>query len=160
MCELAWLPHLLSLSSQDKAENQGWIRRLEEVSDECSSGVVRVVPSPYLMCVLCVQRIADRRRQLESPSSITDEWRRDLQDEVQSSELSIQFYKDSIADDEKKIEEHEAAIASKMEQQGEPSMLPCQPLPGLPVAMPTKYFCQAAAVSMPTQLPCQLCCHG
>ena len=102
----------LSLSSQSKAVYQRWVREREEVSDECSSGVVRVVPSPHLMCVLCVQLLADYQSQLESPS-ITAEERRRLQDQVQEHESYIRDYKDSIAHYEKKIEEHEAAIASK-----------------------------------------------
>ena len=71
MCELAWLSHL-SHSSQGKAGQQRWIVLCEEVSDECSSGVVRVVPSPYLICVLCVQLIAGPQREMELPST-TDE---------------------------------------------------------------------------------------
>ena len=44
------------------------MREREEVSDECSSGVVRVVPSPHQMCVLCVQWLAGYKRELESLS--------------------------------------------------------------------------------------------
>ena len=46
----------LSHSSQYKAVNQGWIEDLEQVSDECSSGVMRAwhvaqsIPSVCSMC--------------------------------------------------------------------------------------------------------------
>ena len=59
VCVLALL-HLLSLSSQEKAKYQRGIKGWEEVSDECSSGMMRVVHVAhlYLVCVLCVQYIA------------------------------------------------------------------------------------------------------
>jgi len=146
----------LSLSSQDKAVYQREMRRREEVSDECSSGVVRVVPSPHLMCVLCVQELADCQSQLESPSITAEErWR--LQDEVQEYESHILTYKAGIAHCEKKIEEHEAAIASKTEKQGEPRarrhdnrcqayQLPCQPS----VLVPGRCCCRDNSVAMVT----------
>ena len=46
----------LSHSSQDKAENQGKIEYWQGVSDECSSGVVRVVQEAQSIpgvCSLC-----------------------------------------------------------------------------------------------------------
>ena len=54
----AHLSHLLSLSSQLKAGRQDAVRRREEVSDECSSGVVRVVQEApgHTWCVFSVCR--------------------------------------------------------------------------------------------------------
>ena len=55
VCVLALL-HLLSLSSQEKARCQRWIKRYEGVSDECSSGMMRVVHVAYSIpgvCSLC-----------------------------------------------------------------------------------------------------------
>ena len=46
----------LSHSSQDKAEKQGLIERNQAVSDECGSGVVRVVQEAQSIpgvCSLC-----------------------------------------------------------------------------------------------------------
>ena len=46
----------LSHSSQDKAEKQGWIHYEQGVSDECGSGVVRVVQEAQSIpgvCSLC-----------------------------------------------------------------------------------------------------------
>ena len=46
----------LSHSSQDKAEEQGWIEYWQGVSDECGSGVVRVVQEAQSIpgvCSLC-----------------------------------------------------------------------------------------------------------
>ena len=57
-----WLPlmcvlsHLLSHSSQDKAVAQRMIEARQQVSDECSSGVVRVVHEAHSIpgvCSLC-----------------------------------------------------------------------------------------------------------
>ena len=53
MCVLS---HLLSHSSQDKAWAQEWIEAYQHVSDECSSGVVRVVHEAHSIpgvCSLC-----------------------------------------------------------------------------------------------------------
>ena len=55
VCVLALL-HLLSLSSQEKAECQRGIKDKEEVSDECSSGMMRVVHVAHSIpgvCSLC-----------------------------------------------------------------------------------------------------------
>ena len=55
VCVLALL-HLLSLSSQEKAECQEWIKDWEEVSDEYSSGMMRVVHVAHSIpgvCSLC-----------------------------------------------------------------------------------------------------------
>ena len=55
VCVLALL-HLLSLSSQVKAEYQREIKYWEGVSDECSSGMMRVVHVAYSIpgvCSLC-----------------------------------------------------------------------------------------------------------
>ena len=57
VCVLALL-HLLSLSSQEKARCQRQIKYLEEVSDECSSGMMRVVHVAYSIpgvCSLCAE---------------------------------------------------------------------------------------------------------
>ena len=46
----------LSHSSQDKARRQRWIEEFQEVSDECGSGVVRVVQEAQSIpgvCSLC-----------------------------------------------------------------------------------------------------------
>ena len=46
----------LSHSSQDKAEKQRWIQLEQKVSDECGSGVVRVVQEAQSIpgvCSLC-----------------------------------------------------------------------------------------------------------
>ena len=46
----------LSHSSQNKAERQRWIHRRQVVSDECGSGVVRVVQEAQSIpgvCSLC-----------------------------------------------------------------------------------------------------------
>ena len=46
----------LSHSSQDKAGKQRWIQHYQEVSDECGSGVVRVVQEAQSIpgvCSLC-----------------------------------------------------------------------------------------------------------
>ena len=56
VCVLALL-HLLSLSSQKKAVYQRWIKNYEGVSDECSSGMMRVVHVAHSIpgvCSLCV----------------------------------------------------------------------------------------------------------
>ena len=53
MCVLS---HLLSHSSQSKAQAQGRIEFYQQVSDECSSGVVRVVHEAHSIpgvCSLC-----------------------------------------------------------------------------------------------------------
>ena len=55
VCVLALL-HLLSLFSQEKARRQREIKGLEAVSDECSSGMMRVVHVAYSIpgvCSLC-----------------------------------------------------------------------------------------------------------
>ena len=59
VCESSWLPHL-SHSSQDKAERQGVIRRWQEVSDECGSGVVRVVQEAQSIPGVCSLCAVDR----------------------------------------------------------------------------------------------------
>ena len=55
VCVLVLL-HLLSLSSQEKARCQRMIKTYEEVSDECSSGMMRVVHVAHSIpgvCSLC-----------------------------------------------------------------------------------------------------------
>ena len=55
VCVLALL-HLLSLSSQVKSGYQRGIKYYEEVSDECSSGMMRVVHVAHSIpgvCSLC-----------------------------------------------------------------------------------------------------------
>ena len=88
----------LSHSSQNKAWSQGEIEYYQGVSDECGSGVVRVVQehSPYLLCVLCVQRIGKCQRELQDPS--TDEWRRpELEFQVKSNKSAIQQHNAAIS---------------------------------------------------------------
>ena len=65
----------LSHSSQVKEYNQKYIKRNEEVSDECSSGVMRVGHVDHSIpgvCVLCVQRIAGLQRELLDPSTTSE----------------------------------------------------------------------------------------
>ena len=54
--ELSWLSHLLSHFSQQKAASQSDLEYWQEVSDECSSGVVRWCMRPRPLpgvCYLC-----------------------------------------------------------------------------------------------------------
>ena len=93
VCVLALL-HLLSLSSQEKAEWQRGIKACEVVSDECSSGVMRVVHVAhlYLVCVLCVQLIAGGQSEIEDPNTREEE-REVLKYSIQLWENNIQHYK-------------------------------------------------------------------
>ena len=50
----------LSHSSQEKAEQQGRIEDFQEVSDECSSGVVRVVQEAQSIPGVCSLCAGDR----------------------------------------------------------------------------------------------------
>ena len=73
------------------------------------------------MCVLCVQRIAGNRRELQDPST-GDGRRTKLERSVQRNERYIQRFKDEIVSIESEIEEKEMAISSSLEKQGEPSV--------------------------------------
>ena len=55
VCVLSWPPHLLSPSSQEKAVCENQIKYYEEVSAECSSGVVR--DAFHTQCVSSVCRV-------------------------------------------------------------------------------------------------------
>ena len=52
---------------------------------------------PYLVCVLCVQVIADCQSELAQPS-ITEQHRAELEEEVRDYEDKIQHYKQLIAE--------------------------------------------------------------
>ena len=60
----------LSHSSQDKAGKQGWIQRLQGVSDECDSGVVRVVQEAQSIPGVCSLCAADRDVSEVAPGSL------------------------------------------------------------------------------------------
>ena len=51
---------------------------------------------PYLVCVLCVQRIAIYQSELAQPS-ITEEYRAELEEAVRDCEDEMQHYKQRIA---------------------------------------------------------------
>ena len=59
-------------------------------------------PSPYLVCVPCVQEIAGWQKSINDPS--TDESERErLKGRVEDNKRSIQYYKQSINDYDKEI---------------------------------------------------------
>ena len=60
----------LSHSSQDKAESQGMIQLNQEVSDECGSGVVRVVPEAQSIPGVCSLCAVDREVSEGAPGSL------------------------------------------------------------------------------------------
>ena len=107
VCVLALL-HLLSLSSQEKAEYQRRIKHYEEVSDECSSGMMRVVHVAhlYLVCVLCVQSIARYQSGIEDPNTREEE-REELKYNIQLWENNIQHYKLKLSTRETEIKQIE-----------------------------------------------------
>ena len=82
MCELSWLSHL-SHFSQLKALSQTMIEYNQKVSDE------------YLVCVICVQGIADPQ-ELQQDTFTRVEEREELGREVQNYESYIQTYKQAI----------------------------------------------------------------
>ena len=60
----------LSHSSQDKAERQRQIQRSQEVSDECGSGVVRVVQEAQSIPGVCSLCAGDRGVSEAAPVSL------------------------------------------------------------------------------------------
>ena len=60
----------LSHSSQDKARWQGEIQGYQEVSDECGSGVVRVVQEAQSIPGVCSLCAADREASEGAPGSL------------------------------------------------------------------------------------------
>ena len=60
----------LSHSSQDKAWMQGEIQRYQEVSDECGSGVVRVVQEAQSIPGVCSLCAGDREGSEAAPGSL------------------------------------------------------------------------------------------
>ena len=60
----------LSHSSQDKAGKQWRIQRLQEVSDECGSGVVRVVQEAQSIPGVCSLCAGDREVSEGAPGSL------------------------------------------------------------------------------------------
>ena len=113
----------LSHSSQVKAMWQRQIEINQEVSDECGSGVVRVVQEAQSIpgvCVLCVQNIARLQSRLLDPS--TSEGRRArLEEEVQECKGYIQGCNADIAQlnsEMAELVEERAAIFGKGEPPG------------------------------------------
>ena len=66
-------------------------------------------PSPYLVCVPCVQRIAECKEELDQPS-LSVERRKELEEEVQGYERDIQSLKEAIQLNEEEIKERENAL--------------------------------------------------
>ena len=66
-------------------------------------------PSPYLVCVPCVQRIAKYKEELDQPS-LSVERRKELEEMVQEYEGDIQRYKEYIHKYEEEIKERENAL--------------------------------------------------
>ena len=117
---LSWLPHLLSLSSQEKARDQGYLEEYEGVSDECSSGAVRVVQEarPYLVCVLCVQWLVECRKELQDPS-LKEERRAELEESVRTNEGLIQRYTDNVVSYEEAIRAKHLELSGSQEKESE-----------------------------------------
>ena len=66
-------------------------------------------PSPYLMCVPCVQEIAKLKRELAQPSLSSDR-KQSLQEEVQEWETLINNYKQRILAIDKELDKPELAL--------------------------------------------------
>ena len=66
-------------------------------------------PSPYLVCVPCVQRIARCKEELDQPS-LSVERRKELEEKVQMYEGYIQSLKEDIHRCEEEIKERENAL--------------------------------------------------
>ena len=66
-------------------------------------------PSPYLMCVSCVQRIAKWKRELAQPSLSSDR-KQSLQRLVQGLETSINNDKQEILAIDKELDKRELAL--------------------------------------------------
>ena len=66
-------------------------------------------PSPYLVCVPCVQGIARCKKELDQPS-LSVERRKELEGKVQRYERGIQSNKKTIQEYEEEIKERENAL--------------------------------------------------
>ena len=66
-------------------------------------------PSPYLVCVPCVQWIAEYKEELDQPS-LSVERRKELEEKVQKYEGYIQEVKETIQEYEEEIKERENAL--------------------------------------------------
>ena len=66
-------------------------------------------PSPYLVCVPCVQDIARCKEELDQPS-LSVERRKELEGDVQMYERAIQSHKETIHKYEEEIKERENAL--------------------------------------------------
>ena len=66
-------------------------------------------PSPYLMCVPCVQEIAEFKRELAQPSLSSDR-KQYLQRSVQVLETYINNYKQRILAIDKELDKRELAL--------------------------------------------------
>ena len=64
---------------------------------------------PYLVCVLCVQLIADYKRQLLDPST-TSEMRSEVEEAVQEWEVSIKYHKELIEKNERDLDREREAL--------------------------------------------------
>ena len=64
---------------------------------------------PYLVCVLCVQGIADNKRELLDPST-TSERRSVLEGRVQGGEDMIKSYKEWIEETERDLDKEREAL--------------------------------------------------
>jgi hypothetical protein len=85
------------------------------------------MPSPYLVCVLCVQEIDGYLEELANPS--TDDGRRSwLEWWVQFYKRGIQEHKDKILKCEEELQAEGRGLSSK---RGEPVVLLCRQLPTL-----------------------------
>ena len=101
-----------SLSTQNKAVCQRLIKNNEEVSDECSSGMMRMVCVVHSILVLCVQAIASYLCGIEDLST-SIRWRRQLRELVHEYKEAIQNYKLQIQRYETEIKQIETAIENK-----------------------------------------------
>ena len=66
-------------------------------------------PSPYLMCVSCVQRIAEWKRELAQPFLSSDR-KQSLQWRVQLRETDININKQGILAIDKELDKRELAL--------------------------------------------------
>ena len=109
---VVWLSHLLSHSSQEKVLYRSAIKGYEQVSDECSSGVMRARqwPSPYLVCIPCVQRLSAAQKKLSQPSLLSETRKFGLELEVKNSKRSIKKDKKSLLANEKAIKKLQDAL--------------------------------------------------
>ena len=66
-------------------------------------------PSPYLMCVPCVQRIAKWKRELAQPS-LSSDTKQYLQERVQLREILINNHKQEILAIDKELDKRKLAL--------------------------------------------------